>query len=50
MDDDNKMGGSVDQILLLTTELLEKDKIVEIMKNKLIEKNEGIIISYQNNI
>ena len=42
MDDDNKMDENSEKFLLLTTELLEKDKIIEIMKkgiDKTIMKN-----------
>ena len=32
MEDDNKMDENVDKVLLMNTQLLEKDKIIEIMK------------------
>ena len=33
MDDDNKKDENVDNVMLLTTELLEKDRIIEIITN-----------------
>ena len=45
-DYDTKMDEYIDKFLLLTTELLEKEKIIEIMKN--IDKNdEYLLISYE---
>ena len=33
MDDDNMMGVNSEKVLLLTTNLLEKEKRIEMMKN-----------------
>ena len=38
MDDDNKMDENIEKFLLLTTELLEKEKTVETMKKILIKR------------
>ena len=48
MDYDNKLYKKVDTFLLLTSALLEKDKIIEIMKNSIDKKNKKLPISYQN--
>ena len=48
MDDDNKMDENVEEVLLLTNELLEKDKIIVIMQKNIDKKNEELLISYQN--
>ena len=38
MDDDNNMDENVGKVLLLTIELVEKDKIIEMIKILLIKK------------
>ena len=40
MDDDDNMDENVDKVLLLTTELLEKYKRIEITKKSIYKKNE----------
>ena len=40
MNDDKRRDENVEKVMLLTTELLEKDKRIEIMKNKIGKKNE----------
>ena len=37
MNDDNKMDQNVDKVMLLTTESLEKDKMIEIIIRVLIK-------------
>ena len=39
MGDDNKKDDNVEKCLLLTNKQLEKDKIIEIVKNRINEKN-----------
>ena len=44
MGDDNKNNENVDKVMLLTIELLEKDKKIEIMINNIGENNEELLM------
>ena len=44
MGDDNKNNENVDKVMLLTTELLEKDKTIDIMINNIGENNEELLM------
>ena len=44
MVDDNKNNENVDKVMLLTTELLEKDKTIDIMINNIGENNEELLM------
>ena len=46
IDNDNNMDENVQKVLLLTTVLLEKYKIIEMMKKNIDKKNEELLISY----
>ena len=47
MDDDNKMDENIEKVLLLNTGLPGKEKIIEMMKKIIDEKNEELLIRYQ---
>ena len=42
IDDDNKKDENVDKVMLWTTELLENEKIIEIMINAILKKNKKL--------
>ena len=46
IDNDNNMDENVQKVLLLTTALLGKYKIIEMMKTNIDKKNEELLISY----
>ena len=41
------MDENVEKVLLLTTELMGKEKIIEIMKKIIDKKNEELLINYE---
>ena len=43
------MDENVEKVLLLTTELMGKEKIIEIMKKIIDKKNEELLINYEKN-
>ena len=44
MDDNNNKDENVEKVMWLTTALLEKGKIIEIMKNNIDDKNKELFI------
>ena len=50
MNDDNKKAENFEKVVLLTTELIETYKQIEMMKNYIDEKNEELIISKKKEI
>ena len=50
MNDDNKMDRNADKVLSLTTELMEKEKTIEMMKTIIEINDEELLIIYEKRI